>query len=344
MKEIKKSLFGRTSSGEDVFRYEMENDSGMKAAVIGWAGAVQSLIVPDRNGDPVDVVLGYDSVSGYENGTVFLGAFVGRYANRIAGASFTLGGETFSLPKNDGNNHLHGCFTRRVFPLSAEDGAVVLRGVSPDGEEGFPGTLSFEVSYRLTEENGLVISYRAVTDRDTVLNLTNHSYFNLNGQDGSTVLDHVLRLNSSFFTEGNAETLPTGRLLPVDGTPMDFRAGKRVGLEINTGYEQTALCHGYDHNFVFDGGGGISLFAELSSEKTGILMRGFTDQPGFQLYTGNFLNNTAGKGGTVYPAYGALCLETQHYPDSPNRPEFPSVLLRPGEEFRSTTEYRFSNL
>ena len=342
MKEPVISSFGRTGTGEEVFRYTLENDKGMKVSLINYACSVQSILVPDRMGRPVDVVLGYDTVEEYEKGGVFLGAFVGRYANRIRSAAFELNGKTYQLPKNDGNNHLHGTFAHRVFPARIQDDdAVVFDGISEDGEEGFPGRLTFRVCYRLTEQNELIISYFAAADRDTVINFTNHSYFNLNGQDGSTVLDHTLQLNSACFTEGDAETIPTGRILPVEGTPMDFRTPKKLGLEIHSDYEQTRLCGGYDHNFVLDPGRKGEEFAVLRSEKTGIELHGFTDQPGVQLYSGNFLLNERGKGGVVYPRHGAVCLETQHFPCSPNFPHFPSTLLRPGEEFRSETVYQF---
>ena len=341
MKKPVIAVFGTTASGETVYQYTLANDNGMSVSLIGYACAVQSVIVPDRNGSPVDVVLGYDTVEEYERGDVFLGAFVGRYANRIRASKFELNGQTYQLPANDGRNHLHGTYAHRVFPGEVKGDAVVFRGVSEDGEEGFPGRLVFDVSYRLTEDNALCISYRAVTDRDTVINFTNHSYFNLNGQDGSTVLDHTLRLDAASFTEGDAETIPTGRVLTVDGTPMDFRTEKKLGTEMHTDYEQTRLCNGYDHNFVLNADRQSAEFAVLRSEKTGIELRCYTDQPGVQLYSGNFLNNTRGKGGTVYPAHGAVCLETQHFPCSPNFPQFPSTVLRPGEEFASETVYRF---
>lgn len=342
MIKISKAMFGRTAEGEEVYSYTLENSSGMRAAVLSYAGCIRSLAVPDRNGNATDVVLGYDSVEEYEADELFFGVFVGRYANRIGGAEFALNGRKYTLPRNDGNNHLHGTFTRRVFPMEITGDSVVLHGFSPDGEEGFPGALSFDVSYTLSDENELIISYRAAADTDTVINLTNHSYFNLNGQDGSTVLNHTLRLNSSCFTETDAHSIPTGRILPVDGTPMDFRKEKQVGLEIDAEYEQIRLCRGYDNNYVLDNSGHMSQFAELSCDRTGIVMHCFTDQPGVQLYTGNFIDGKKGKNGVIYPCRGALCLETQHYPDSPNHPEFPTTVLKDGEEFNSTTVYQFS--
>ena len=339
MKNPTVTPFGTSASGEQIFKYTLENDSGMSVSLINYACAVQSVVLPDKNGTPTDVVLGYDTAEEYEKGGVFLGAFVGRYANRIRASEFELNGKTYKLPENDGRNHLHGTFAHRVFPAEIKDGGVVFRGVGEDGEEGFPGRLQFEVSYTLTEDNALRISYRAVTDADTVINLTNHSYFNLNGQDGSDVLDHTLTLNAAYFTEGNAETIPTGRILPVDGTPMDFRAGKKLGAEMHTDYEQTRLCNGYDHNFVLDGTKGE--FAVLRSENTGIELHCSTDQPGVQLYSGNFIDNERGKGGVIYPKHGAVCLETQHFPCSPNFPQFPSTVLRAGECFTSETVYRF---
>ncbi len=340
MKELKKVLFGQTKAGEKVYQYTLENDNGVKMEVLDYACIIRSLFVPDKCGKLTDVVLGFDDVHSYEESDTFFGAFVGRFANRILNAQFELNGVTYTLPKNDGENHLHGTFAHRVFPVEATNDTLVFRGVGADGEEGFPGKLTFSVTYTLTEDNAVSIRYLAETDKDTVINFTNHSYFNLNGQDASDIGDIDLTLHASTFTEGNEETVPTGRILPVQGTPMDFTAGKKVGKDIASEYDQIAFCHGYDHNFIIDGEA-LREFAVVRSEKTGITMKAYTDQPGVQLYTGNFMDNEKGKGGVVYPNHGGLCLETQHFPCSPNFPQFPSTVLRPGEKYDTTTVYQF---
>lgn len=336
--------FGATKAGEAVTRWTLRNNAGMCVRVLGYACAVQSIVVPDRNGDPIDVALGYDDLAGYEAGSCFFGAFVGRYANRIKGASFDLNGKRYTLEQNDGNNHLHGVYCHQVFDGSVENNALVFRRVSPDGEEGYPGTLTFEVRYILREDNALAIEYRAETDADTVVNFTNHTYFNLNGT--GDVLKHKLTLAASRFTEGDAETLPTGNILPVDGTPMDFRGGNAIGEGVVSDYEQIALCRGYDHNYILDTGGSLAeKFAEAEGDVSGIRLSAYTTQPAVQLYTGNYVDDDSaphGKGGVRYPRYAGFCLETQHYPCSPNYPQFPGTVLRPGETYRHTTIYRFT--
>ncbi|MBR3561008.1 MAG: galactose mutarotase [Oscillospiraceae bacterium] len=335
--------FGATKAGEPVTRWTLQNSAGMSVRIISYACAVQSITVPDRNGDPIDVALGYDDLAGYEAGSCFFGAFVGRYANRIKGAAFELNGRRYTLEKNQGNNHLHGAYCHQVFDGSVENDTLVFRRVSPDGEEGYPGTLRFEVRYTLREDNALVIDYRAETDADTVVNFTNHTYFNLNGT--GDILNHRLTLAASRFTEGDTETLPTGNILPVDGTPMDFRGGKVIGEGIASDYGQVALCRGYDHNFILDTDGILMRqFAEAEGDVSGIRLKAYTTQPAVQLYTGNYVDDDSaphGKGGVRYPRYAGFCLETQHYPCSPNYPQFPSTVLRPGETYRHTTIYRF---
>lgn len=343
MTTISAEPFGVTESGETVTRWTLQNSAGMSARIISYACAVQSIAVPDGNGAPIDVALGYDDLAGYEAGGCYFGAFVGRYANRIKGASFELNGRRYTLEQNDGRNHLHGIFCRQVFDGATENDTLVFRRVSPDGEEGYPGTLAFEVRYTLQEDNALVIKYRAETDADTVVNFTNHTYFNLNG--AGDILNHRLTLAASRFTEGNAEILPTGKILPVDGTPMDFRGGKVIGEGIASDYEQIALCRGYDHNFILDTGGNLMRqFAEAEGDISGIRLKAYTTQPAVQLYTGNYVDDDTaplGKNGVRYPRYAGFCLETQHYPCSPNYPQFPSTVLRPGETYRHTTIYRF---
>ena len=340
---IQTEPFGITKTGEAVTRWSLQNSAGMCVRILSYACAVQSIVVPDRDGDPIDVALGYDDLADYETGNCFFGAFVGRYANRIKGAAFDLDGRRYTLEPNDGSNHLHGVYCRQVFDGAVENDTLVFRRVSPDGEEGYPGTLSFEVRYTLRDDNALVIEYRATTDADTVVNFTNHTYFNLNG--AGDILSHRLTLAASRFTEGDAETLPTGNILPVDGTPMDFRGGKPIGEGIASDYEQITLCRGYDHNYILDTGGSLmESFAEATGDRSGIRLKAYTTQPAVQLYTGNYVDNDSaphGKGGVRYPRYAGFCLETQHYPCSPNYPQFPSTVLRPGETYRHKTVYRF---
>ena len=251
---ITSAPFGVTKNGEAVTRWTLKNAAGMQADILDYGCTVQRILVPDSNGEPVDVALGYDDLAGYEQGSCFFGAFIGRYANRIKGAAFELNGRRYTLEKNDGENHLHGVYCTQVFAGEVEGDTLVFRRVSPDGEEGYPGTLTFAVRYRLTADNTLEMDYRAVTDADTVVNFTNHTYFNLNG--AGDILGHRLTIHADRFAEGNAETLPTGRILQVQGTPMDFRAGRVIGDDINADWPQIQNCRGYDHCFVLNGASG----------------------------------------------------------------------------------------
>ena len=325
--------------------FTLENENGMCLRVLDYGCTIQSLFVPDGDGRPVDVVLGYDTLGDYESGSCYFGALVGRYANRIRNARFELNGKEFRLEKNDGENHLHGVFSRCVFRAEAQEDGLVFRRVSPDGEEGFPGTLQVALRLRLTEDNALSLEYEAETDADTVLNLTNHSYFNLNG--GGTVLGHTLALFSDRYTENGPGTIPTGRILPVEGTPMDLRRGLTLGEGLGSSFDQLALCGGYDHNYCLDHEERtLFRFAEAVGDRSGIRMEAFTTQPGVQLYTGNFIHEDAapcGKGGVRCPRFAGFCLETQHYPCSPNFPQFPTTVLRPGERYRQQTVFRFSS-
>ena len=348
---ITTELFGRTRDGHEVQRYTLENEGGMRVQLLSYGCVVQSIVVPDRDGRPTDVVLGYDTLEEYEQGTAFFGAFVGRYANRIANSEFVLNGKKYTLKENEGRNHLHGTFSREVFDGRIEGDSVVFDKCSLPEEEGFPGTLSLTVRYTLTEANALVIDYRATTDADTVLNFTNHSYFNLNG-DGGDVLGHVLWLDADGFTEIDRELLPTGRIFEVAETPFDFRVPKEIGRDIGWRDPQLAYGQGYDHNFVLNGAGKAMeapesprVFARAWGEKSGICLTASTTQPGVQLYSGNFVGEEgapAGKGGVRYPRHGGFCLETQHFPDSVNIPEFPSAVLKKEEIYAQTTVYQFS--
>ncbi len=339
--------FGRTKDGRKVTAFDLSNGNGMRVRILDFGCTVQSLAVPDRAGRPVDVVLGYDGVASYEDGSCYYGAVVGRYANRIGGARFVLDGREYLLENTPGeSNHVHGVFNKRIFKASAGADSVTLRYVSPEGEEGFPGELELEVCYRLREDNALEIAYQATTDAPTVVNLTNHSYFNLNGQDGSTVLDHKLRLNCSRFTEYEPSFAQTGRILSVENTPLDFRTEQTIGARFCDGYPQFRLCTGYDHNMILDGKEGeLKEIGAARSEKTGICLEAFTTEPAVHFYSGNYMHYdsvSVGKNGVKYPKNGGLCLEAQHYPDSLNHPHFPCTVLRPGEVYRQKTVYRFS--
>jgi aldose 1-epimerase len=344
--------YGKTPGGEQVDVYTLTNAKGVEAKIITYGGRIISLKVPDRTGAIGDVVLGFDSLDGYLKDNPFFGALVGRYGNRIAKGKFTLDGKEYSLPVNNGANALHGGikgFDKHLWtakPGEGKDGPTLkLTYVSKDGEEGYPGTLTAVVTYTLTSNNELRIHYEATTDKPTVLNLTNHSYFNLAGAGEGDILGHVLMLNADKFTPVDSGLIPTGELRAVDGTPFDFRKATAIGARIDqTSDEQIKFGGGYDHNFVLNGKAGtLRQVARVSEPKTGRVMEVLTTEPGVQFYTGNFLNGSlTGKGGKVYNKRYGFCLETQHYPDSPNKPDFPSTVLRPGAKYDTTTVFKFS--
>jgi aldose 1-epimerase len=348
-----KKSFGKTPDGQPIDLYAMTNKSGAEVSITNYGGAVVSLKVPDRSGKLADVVLGYDTGEGYVNDKSFFGALVGRYGNRIAHAQFVLDGKAHTLAKNNGENSLHGGvkgFNKALWTaktLSAKDGqSLELSYLSKDGEEGFPGNLKVTVVYTFTDENALRISYSATTDKKTVVNLTNHSYFNLAGQGSGDILGHLLMIEADKFTPVDKGLIPTGELRDVAGTPFDFRKATAIGARINQDDQQLKLGGGYDHNFVLrrSPGAGESLAARVVEPATGRVMEVWTTEPGVQFYTGNFLDGTVtGKGGVTYPKRSALCLETQHFPDSPNQPEFPSVVLEPGKRYHTVTTYKFSS-
>jgi aldose 1-epimerase len=346
--QMQKQSFGKTEDGQQTDLYILTNKHGMEITITNYGGTVVTLKVPDRNGKLDDVVLGYDKLDDYAAGKAYFGAIVGRYANRIAHAKFTLDGITYTLPKNDGDNHLHGGFNKRVWTpkdVSSSAGqALELTYLSKDGEEGFPGNLSVKVVYTLTDENELKIDYSATTDKDTVLNLTNHCYFNLAGQGNGDILQHQLMIRADRFTPVDANLIPTGELRSVKGTPFDFTTATAIGARIDQDNEELKLGRGYDHNWVLNSGttGSLTLAAQAYEPHSGRLLEVQTTQPGLQFYTGNFLDGIHGKQGKVYNRRNAFCLETQHFPDSPNHPDFPSTVLKPGQHFVSTTVYRFS--
>jgi aldose 1-epimerase len=343
--------FGQTRDGQAVETYTLKNRRGAEARITTYGGAVVSLTMPDRAGKFDDVLLGFDDLEGYQKTTTYIGSLVGRYANRIAKGRFTLNGQEYTLATNNGENHLHGGvrgFDKVVWkarPLAARGGqALELTYLSKDGEEGYPGNLTVRVVYTLTDANELKIDYYATTDKDTVVNLTNHNYYNLAGQGNGDILGHLLTINASRFTPTDAGAIPTGELRAVRGTPFDFTRPTAIGARIEQDEEQLKLGKGYDHNFVVNGRAGVlRLAARVTEPTTGRVMETWTTEPGVQLYTGNYLDGSdVGKGGKPYRHRYGFCLETQHYPDSPNRPEFPSTVLRKSARFRSTTVYKFS--
>lgn len=347
---MKKSPFGKMPDGQQIDLYTMTNRHGMQVGIINYGGIIVSIHVPDRNGHTGDVVQGFDNLAGYLQTEPYFGALIGRYGNRIGHAQFKLDGVLYHLAKNDGDNSLHGGlkgFDKRVWTpkeLSQTPPELQLTYLSKDGEEGYPGNLSVTVVYTLTDANELKIDYSATTDKDTVLNLTNHSYFNLAGQGSGDILKHEVMINADRFTPVDAGLIPTGELRNVAGTPFDFRKSTAVGARINDNDEQLKLGKGYDHNFVLNRhGAGLSLAARVKDPSSGRVLEVLTTQPALQFYTGNFLDGTLhGKGGKVYGHRYALCLETQHYPDSPNHPSFPTTELKPGQKYHQITEFRFS--
>ena len=349
---MKKQPFGKTADGQPVDLYTLTNKAGMQATITNFGGIVVSLTAPDRNGKMDDVVLGYDQLDGYLTNKAFFGALIGRYGNRIAHGEFKLGGTTYTVPKNDGQNSLHGGntgFNKHLWTAKDVSGphgqALELTYLSKDGEEGYPGNLNVKVVYTLTDTNELKIDYSATTDKETVLNLTNHSYFNLAGQGNGDILEHQLTLVADRFTPVDATLIPTGELRPVKGTPFDFTKPMAIGSRINQDDEQLKFGKGYDHNWVLNSGGkgGVTLAAEAYEPKSGRVLQILTDEPGIQFYTGNFLDGSiTGKGGKVYNHRAAFCLETQHFPDSPNHPSFPTTTLKPGQHYHTVTIFKFT--
>ena len=348
---IAKEAFEKTTEGKAVEVYTLTNSHGLEVRVMNFGGIVLSLRVPDRNGKLDDVVLGFDSLEPYFTNNPHFGSIIGRYANRIANGKFTLDRVEYTLPKNDGPNTLHGGvkgFDKalwRAEPSENKKGvALVLRYTSKDGEEGFPGNLQTKVTYTLTDTDELAIDYQATTDKATPVNLTSHGYFNLAGQGTGDVFAHELLINADRFTPVDKNLIPTGELLPVKGTPLDFTASIPIGARIHDNYQQLVLARGYDQTFVINRKGpGLELAARVHEPSTGRILEIYTTEPGVQFYSSNFLDGTlTGKQGRVYQQHYAFCLETQHFPDSPNHPSFPSTILRPGRTYHSRTVYKFS--
>jgi aldose 1-epimerase len=352
MTDVRRRPFGQDPGGRPVEAYDLVHPGAageVRATVITYGARLQSLVVPDRDGSPGEVTLGYDDLAGYLDDESYLGATVGRFGNRVAGGRFTLDGVEHRLPQNHGSTTLHGGpdgFHARVWDAEEVPGGVALRLRSPDGDEGFPGTLDVRVTYTL-DGDGLRIAYQATTDAPTVVNLTNHAYWNLAGPGRATVDDHVLRVAASRYLPVDADFVPLGEPEPVEGTVMDLRDGVRLGDRVRLADEQLRLAGGYDHCYVLDGsdgggGDGLGLAAHVHEPSTGRTLEVRTDQPGVQVYSGNQLDGSvAGRGGRAMRQGDGLCLETQHFPDSPNRPSYPSTVLRPGETFRSATLHTF---
>lgn len=340
--------FGQTPNNEAVTLYTLKNSKGMEVQIMNYGAIITKIMVPDKNKVIEDVVLGFDSMADYIKDSPYFGAVVGRYGNRIAGGKFNLDGKNYSLAAQNNGQHLHGGlkgFDKKVWKtLSQKPGSLTLSYLSKDGEEGFPGNLEVQVTYTLTEDNAIAMDYTAKTDQATVLNICNHSYFNLTGNVKRDVLDHTIQLNAPFFIPVDKVLIPTGEVKSVKGGPFDFTSPKKIGLEINAADEQIAFGGGYDHCYAFDKApGAYAKIAHVEEPVSGRVMEVFTTEPGVQFYTGNNLDgHLIGKYGAKYNKRMGFCLETQHYPDSPNKPNFPSTVLRPGETYTSKTVYQFS--
>lgn len=347
---IQTKRFGVTKDGKEVTSYILSNGNGMEAEFIDYGACLVKLMVSDKAGAKRDVVLGYDTMEGYENNDTFYGAFVGRNGNRIGGGAFELNGREYKLVQNDGENNLHSGpegFERKMYEVETfeEDGEATIEfsRLSEDMEQGFPGNLDVTVTYTITSDNALVIEYFGVCDQDTLVNLTNHSYFNLSGHNSGNIEGHKLRLMAGRFAVTDKGLIPTGEMRPVDGTPMDFREFKPIGQDIEADYEPLKFAGGYDHHFVFDKEDGVCLAAEAVDEASGIHMEMYTDLPGVQFYSGNFIDGTkTGKDGFVYEKRAGFCLETQFVPDSVHLKGEKNCILKHGDEFDSTTVYKFS--
>jgi len=346
---LEQQTFENILGSKSVSLFTLTNDGGTAIGITNYGGIVTSILAPDRAGNLADVVLGFDDLADYAGNRPFFGCIAGRFANRIARGRFILDGREYSLARNDGLNHLHGGrkgFDRRLWqaePFSNDKTAgVALTYISPDGEEGYPGELTAKVTYTLDNENALRIDYEATTDKDTIVNLTNHSYFNLAG--GGDILDHELLINADYFTVIDDTLIPTGELRAVTGRPLDFSQPTPIGARIGEDNDQLLFAGGYDHNWVLNRGGeGLTLAARVTDPASGRVLETYTTQPGMQFYSGNFLDGTVtGKGGVAYGRRTGFCLETQHFPDSPNQPEFPSTVLRPGQTFAQSTVYKFT--
>ncbi len=341
-----KREFGKNSKGEQACFYEITNEAGMKAIVTDFGATLHSLYVPDKDGNFRDVVWGYDSVAEYEfdNGPYF-GGTIGRIANRVGGSVVTINGVDYQMETNERTNCLHSgpnCYHVRIWNVETFENAVKFSILSPDGDQGLPGNFNVSVTYTVTDENSLKITYEGVSDKDTFVSMTNHSYFNLNGENSDSILEHELWVDADAFTLANEEMIATGEILDVTGTAMDFRTAKKIGRDIEMDELPLKIGSGYDHNWAINAHEAGTPIATLTSAESGICLEVFTDYPGIQIYTGNFLCDKPGKRGRIYPNRSAVALETQQYPNAVNRPNFPSPLLKAGEKFHTETEYKFA--
>ena len=342
-----KAFLSVTQQGDSTALFVLNNNNGMEVCVTNFGARIVSVLVPDRDGIMRDVVLGFDNIKDYQNVKSDFGASIGRYANRINQGNITIDGEIIQLPQNNYGHCLHGGpngWQYKVYkPVEVTRNSISFSLFSPDGDENFPGNVNAKVSYTLTDDNAIRIEYSATTDAKTVINMTNHSYFNLSGNPSNPAIDHILYINASNFTPVDSTFMTTGEIASVEGTPMDFTTHKAIGQDIENPYQQLRNGKGYDHNWVLDTKGNVNeLAAKLSCPSTGIAVEVYTNEPGIQIYTGNFLKgNIVGKNGVAYPCRASVCLETQHFPDSPNKPQWPSVLLEPGQKYYSECIYKF---
>jgi aldose 1-epimerase len=344
---IKKKAFEKEVDGKKVSLFLLENDNGIKVYITNYGARIVALYTPDRNGQFADIVLGFNNIDDYINDKMYLGCIVGRYANRINKGKFSLEGKEYNLYLNDGNNTLHGGnkgFDKKVWDAHQKGNSLILTYLSPNGEEGYPGNLSVKLTYTLTDNNELRMEYEAETDKTTIINLSHHSYFNLKGEGDTTILDHQLLALADYFTPVNSELIPTGEITPVPGTPFDFNPGKQIGQDIGIADEQLTFGGGYDHNWIINKKtpDTLVLAVILREETSGRVMEILTTEPGFQFYSGNFMDGSVkGKSGKPYYKRSALAIEPQHFPDSPNHPEFPSTVLKPGEKYRQLSVLKF---
>ncbi|MBD5503373.1 MAG: galactose mutarotase [Lachnospiraceae bacterium] len=344
--QIVKEKFGTTKCGKDVYAYTLSNAGGMQAKIINFGANLISLLVPDQNGNLEDVVLGFDKLEDYYGNNSFFGATVGPSANRIAGACFEIDGQRYQIDANDGENNLHSHieegYHKRVWDVTETENGLVLSLEGKDGEMGFPGNKKVTVTFSLSDDNALKLSYHVTADANTIVNMTNHTYFNLAGHKAGRIEDHLLKINASHYTPVVPGAIPTGKIAPVEGTPMDFTKMKPIGQDINADCEQLKIGQGYDHNFVIDGADGtLREIAEAEDPKSGRKMKVFTDLPGVQFYAGNCIGEETGKENTAYGPRKGFCLETQFYPDNIHHPNFPQAVFGPGKDYDSVTIYQF---
>ena len=342
-----KELFGTARDGKDVYAFTLENANGMKARVINFGAILVNLYVPDKNGNLEDVVLGFDNLEGYYENESFIGVTIGPSANRIGNASFQINGKTYQLDKNDGPNNLHSNiqlgYHKRVWNIEAEtDNSVTFSIEAPDGDMGFPGNKKISMTYSLSDDNKITLAYHGTSDADTLINMTNHTYFNLSGHQAGSIEDHLLMIHASSYTPVIPGAIPTGEIVPVAGTPMDFTSPKPIGQDIRADFEQLKLTLGYDHNFVIDDADGtLREIAVVEDPKSGRKIKAFSTLPGVQFYAGNCIGEETGKGGVHYVPRMGMCLETQYFPDSINKPNFPSVVFGPDRDYDAVTVYQF---